>query len=375
MNRKDFIKVCSLLGISIPAMGLISSCTSQEKDQNSNQSSKNNTEVLIIGAGAAGLSAAYLLKKQGIGVKILEAKEDFGGRMMVDKSFTDFPLNYGAEWLSNEGWQKDELQKIADKPDAELNNKLFNDFPDQKFYKYSWYDFFKDYIINNLKNDIEYKAIVSQIDYHGEKVKATTENGTVYTAEKLIVTTPPSVLKSKKIAFLPALPKNKLDALDKLNCWGGFRAYVKLKAAIGCDWEEVAYNLHGQKIYYNASYKQDSSNHIVGVIAIGSYADAYHLNQQDLKNHILKELDAKYNNKATPNFLDLTYHNWDKDPYALGSYVSDFQPSTDFENLNNHIDNKLFFAGDSYTNGKQYGKVHIAAQSAKIAVAEILEIS
>ena len=60
-----------------------------------------NEMVLIIGAGAAGLSAAYTLEYLGIDYKILEASHDFGGRVkeLPAGSFVDVPVDTGAEWI------------------------------------------------------------------------------------------------------------------------------------------------------------------------------------------------------------------------------------------------------------------------------------
>ena len=53
----------------------------------------------IIGAGAAGLYAAYLLRQQGIDCRIFEAADRYGGRLGKLEGFADYPLDLGAEWL------------------------------------------------------------------------------------------------------------------------------------------------------------------------------------------------------------------------------------------------------------------------------------
>ena len=42
-----------------------------------------NKNVIIVGGGCAGLSAAYHLHKKGYGVEVYEAQERFGGRMGI----------------------------------------------------------------------------------------------------------------------------------------------------------------------------------------------------------------------------------------------------------------------------------------------------
>jgi monoamine oxidase len=59
-----------------------------------------NTEIIIIGAGAAGLAAARLLLNKGKQVIILEASSRIGGRVLTEKlkGFTG-PLEMGAEFI------------------------------------------------------------------------------------------------------------------------------------------------------------------------------------------------------------------------------------------------------------------------------------
>ena len=63
-----------LLGIGVP---LFSTYSSSKKNHILSSSNK----VIIIGAGAAGLSTTYLLNQKGIQVQILEASATYGGRM------------------------------------------------------------------------------------------------------------------------------------------------------------------------------------------------------------------------------------------------------------------------------------------------------
>ena len=55
--------------------------------------------IAIIGAGAAGLYAGYLLRQQGIDCRIFEAAGRYGGRLGKLEGFADYPLDLGAEWL------------------------------------------------------------------------------------------------------------------------------------------------------------------------------------------------------------------------------------------------------------------------------------
>jgi len=61
------------------------------------------TDVIIIGAGMAGLSAALALKARGIDSLILEAQDHAGGRARTVTTRTGTPVDLGAHWLHGEG--------------------------------------------------------------------------------------------------------------------------------------------------------------------------------------------------------------------------------------------------------------------------------
>jgi oxygen-dependent protoporphyrinogen oxidase len=58
-------------------------------------------QVIVVGAGIAGLTAAYCLAKTGIRVKVLESSSRVGGRMTTDE-VNGFLLDRGAQFLSSE---------------------------------------------------------------------------------------------------------------------------------------------------------------------------------------------------------------------------------------------------------------------------------
>ena len=55
--------------------------------------------VLVIGAGIAGLSAAWHLREAGVAATVLEARDRIGGRVWTDRDFAGFPVEFGAELI------------------------------------------------------------------------------------------------------------------------------------------------------------------------------------------------------------------------------------------------------------------------------------
>ena len=56
-------------------------------------------KVIVIGAGIAGLSAAYHLKQAGVEATVLEARDRIGGRVWTNRDFADIPVEFGAELI------------------------------------------------------------------------------------------------------------------------------------------------------------------------------------------------------------------------------------------------------------------------------------
>lgn len=59
-------------------------------------------DVVVLGAGVAGLSTAHALVDTDLDVLVLEARDRLGGRVHTDRSFAGFPLEFGAEFVHGE---------------------------------------------------------------------------------------------------------------------------------------------------------------------------------------------------------------------------------------------------------------------------------
>jgi monoamine oxidase len=68
-------------------------------------------DVIVVGAGAAGIAAARWLKRQLREVIVLEARNRLGGRAFTDTRTTAYPIDLGCEWLHSA--DRNPLTKIA----------------------------------------------------------------------------------------------------------------------------------------------------------------------------------------------------------------------------------------------------------------------
>lgn len=156
-------------------------------------------KVIIIGAGAGGLSAGYLLAQQGTDFEILEASENYGGRIKINQEFADFTIPLGAEWIETNLGIFDE---IVNDDSVQLNIETIRDRPDRKFVNYSWFQFFEDNVVPSVKDKISFNSEVLHVDFSGDKINVITSSKN-YEADKVIISVPLMMLKKERISFNP----------------------------------------------------------------------------------------------------------------------------------------------------------------------------
>ncbi len=387
MTRKEFVKICGLLGLSIPFQASLAS----GKSAHYGNTTDFKGDVLIIGAGAAGLTAGHLLNQQGIDFQIIEASPVYGGRMKRTLDFVDFPVPLGAEWLHV---KRDIFKEIVNDPAIKITTKTKSyhtnvDFGwyegrkvsirklgfkiDQKFIDSSWLDFFEQYIIPSIQAKIKFNQVVEAIDYSQDKVLVNTIDE-AFTADKIIITAPVKILQNGAISFTPPLPNDKLNAISKVTVWDGFKAFIEFSekfypAAVGFN---IKPQTAGQKLYYDASYGQNSTRQVLGLFTVGSGTLPYRqLSDKALIEYMLEELDGIFAGQASANYINHISQNWNNEPFAQGAYVNDHENWRRIRTLGKSVANKLFFAGTAYTIGNDWGSVHTAARSAIRSVSEI----
>ncbi len=364
MNRKDFIKICSILGIGIPIQSSLKSCN--KDDKTSNFSGK----VIIIGAGAGGLSAGYLLNQQGIDFQILEASAIYGGRMKINTDFTDFPIPLGAEWLETDTGI---FQEIVNDSSIQVDVETIPDGEDRKFINYTWFNFFEEYIVPSIQDKIVYNTPVQSINYSSDEIVITTQNNE-YKADKVIVSTPLKILQDKIISFTPALPQEKRDVISNTRIWEGFKAFIEFSDNFYDDGHlfQISPETDGQKLYYNAAFGQNTTKNILGLFTVGTPAQDYITRSgNELRDFILNELDSIFSNQATPNYIQHITQNWNEEPFIRAGYMTDHANWQMARILGDSVANKIYFSGGAYTDGNDWVSVHTAAQSAKRVVEEI----
>src|ERR1700731_3656518 len=90
MTRRDFLSVSAgLAAVPVAGAGAWGALLPREAD------------IVVIGAGAAGIAAARRIMAANRKVVVLEATGQVGGRCLTDISTFDVPFDRGARWMHN----------------------------------------------------------------------------------------------------------------------------------------------------------------------------------------------------------------------------------------------------------------------------------
>jgi monoamine oxidase len=343
------------------------------------------------------MASAYLLAQQGIDFQILEAAPTYGGRIKHNTTFADFSIPLGAEWLHvdrseltaivnndavnittvTQGYQGSDT--IGHYEDGDYSTDTISSwgssFIDQKFIGSSWLDFFETYIVPSIQSKFIFNTEVTAINYQDTKVTLTANGGETFEADKVIVAVPLKVLQNNRINFTPSLSSSKQQAIQNAPIWGGIKVFIEFTTKFYPVFLEFADSetANGQRIYYDAAYGQNSTKHILGLFAVGQQAEQYqNLSGNAQRDYILNELDAVFKGAATQNYVNHIVQNWNNDPFIGAAYLADNASSSISSILSTSINNKVYFAGDAYTQEDDWSAVHNAVRSARDAAAELL---
>jgi len=361
-------------------------------------------EVIIIGAGAAGLAAARILEAAGTTYQILEAEDHYGGRVQKDETFADFPIDLGAEWIHTHKSILNELLEIpGDEPEMEtflyrpmdiylLSGSDYTKYPEAelevfyasyieeyKFKSATWYDYLSDYFAEGVRSQIVYNTRVTELDYSGEQVAVMTEEGSIYAADQVILTVSVGVLQFGSLRFLPELPTAKKEAIDSVEFLPGFKLFMKFDQRV---YPEVisCSTPSGEKTFYDAAYQKDSEDHVLALISTGASAQRYYeLGDTDATvQAVLDELDPVWDGAASAHYTgEYLYMDWGTPVTTQGTWTSNRAGQDIHEQLTAPLADKIFFAGEtykvddpSYMRGAVHGAILSGYASADAVLAE-----
>lgn len=389
MTREEFIKISTKLGLGLAVMpSLFSSCQKEELTK------QFNGKVIIIGAGASGLLAAYTCWQNDIEFEVLEANATFGGRVKIDRDFADFPIDIGAEWihtdpaifsrmLKNENAIGEialtpyELQEIKAYQDGKLTDWSIGQhtYGEFKFSTSTWLEFFENFVVPSIVSSIRYNTIVESVNY-GESLEVVTSQGT-YSGDKVIVTVPLNILKSNLITFNPGLPADKINAINSTNMPDGIKVFIKFKEKFYPEMLSMGginEFINDGRLYYDAAFKKDSNENVLALFNVGGNASELTSIEKDIDliQTILAELDEVFDGKASENYISHIAQNWSNEPFIQGAYSFYGNNANDLiDRISLPVNEQVYFAGEAL-NKEEWSTVHGAALNGRNLIEDII---
>jgi monoamine oxidase len=361
--------------------------------------------TIIVGAGVAGITAAYALLQHGVtDFVILEAAKVPLGRLkeLKPSNWTNFPIDLGAEFIHtdpsilaeivNDTSVAINITTISFKPDyfewdgTAMYKTPYPEPNDHKFVNYSWYNFFSDYLLPDVVNQIVYGCNVKNVQWTNSSSNVTCENGQYFLGGKVIVTAPILFYYWRDIDFDPDLPQEFLDASHVPYFASGLKIFLSFREkfypqsfSVDADYLNLEYE-ESDRFFYDATYGQTSDDHIMGIFVVGEVASRFvSLSNSEIIEASLSDLDTIFGNStASNNFIKGTVHNWKKEQFIGGAYS--FYQTGDcqaIDVLRVPIERQLFFAGEAIPNADtdySNGFVHGAALSGRRAALDTLNI-
>lgn len=432
----------------------------------------NNADILIIGAGTAGLMAAHTLSKAGKKVIVLEARGRAGGRIhtLNDGRFSKY-VELGAEFIHGnlpvtsqllkeagvshhstagefwnyrngefskdhefiEGWDK-LMQALNElKEDMTIGDFLLERFDGDKHQQmrtsvtrfvsgYDTADPFRvsafalreewggedeesqgrtndgygkmiGYLVQDAERNgmqLHLNTIVREIHYGNGKVKAISDKGIVFSAEKAVIALPLGVLQGDNdtesaITFQPDIPDYK-KAFEQI----GFGAIVKIllefKDAFwkreevtelaGESLEKLGFIISDQEIPTWWTQYPDEPAILTGWLGGPPAKKRKYFSNNELLERGLQSLADIFKlseNELKDNLMAWEVVNWTIDPFTLGSYVYDTIDSHKARQiLTKPIENTIYFAGEFVYEGQAMGTVEAALTSGLDVAKKIL---
>lgn len=251
-------------------------------------------------------------------------------------------------------WDGQQYEKVS----QAQNDFMYKFMPESKFKNSTWYDFVNENIAKEVKHKIEFNSPVTAINYSEEKVQVKTKDGTIHTADKVLVTVSIGVLKSNHITFTPDLSKERKDAINSIIFHPGFKLVMKFREKFYPDainWTVDS----GEKVFYDIAFKKEAQSNILGFLATGESVEAYYKleSEKAIVQSIIAELDKIYNGKASESYTgEYILENWGQHQFTMGTWTQAFQEKkSELKILNQPLDKKVYFAGEINDTYQQMG--------------------
>ncbi|MBP7533290.1 MAG: FAD-dependent oxidoreductase [Chitinophagales bacterium] len=236
---------------------------------------------------------------------------------------------------------------------------------------------------NTVLPNVLYNKQVTAINYSGNGVTVTDQNGTNYVGNAVVLSVPLPILQDGDISFTPALPTTKLNAINGLEMGAGMKIVLKFTNAF---WNtaqmfDLLCKGYTTECWVPAKVKTGATINVLHCFIMGERAEYMSAQGNNAINIALAELNSIFGgNLATNNFDEGYIIDWWTEPFIRGAYSYPIEgsypnsgPPTGINKrqiLAQPINNKVFFAGEA-TNNNHPSTVHGALETGARVAEEI----
>lgn len=244
-------------------------------------------------------------------------------------------------------------------------NESFPQFPGKHTILTHGYGIILKHLAEGL--DIRLGIEVDAIDYSGKIISVTTKNGQTFTGDKVVITVPIALLKSESISFVPLLPAEKTEAINRLGA--GLIEKVILSFP-RCFWHKYSQktdsfgHIPNSKenrgfcgIFYDLSTKKPvgkkkmtGNGHVLMTVLAGQAAiEAQSMDDKEIVTRCMDLLKSLFPTEKVPEPLDSIVTRWGQEPFSKMAYsfVAKEGTGEDYTILSNDVNKKLYFAGEA----------------------------
>lgn len=319
---------------------------------------------------------------QGAGQTLFQINDSFGSYPGTDMSvlqyLTDFPLEdrfieIANAIIANEyGTSLNRLGMFALKEaEAQYSSGLEGYFLKEG----SVWDVFS-LAFKEVIDGVQLNQVVNNIDATGEQVIVSTQGGQSFSADRVLLTVPITILQDGLINILPALPADKTAAIDSISMGNGLKVLLRFSSPF---WKPDTGSIIGGTVvpeYWVSTQGKQTTAHVLTAFVMGEKAESLAgLSDQQIQEAILNELQAMYPEETvTSNCIGVLVKNWADEPFIKGAYsFPNPESAGQREILARPEHGKIFFAGEATNFNGHLATVHGAMESSYRACKEILE--
>ena len=283
----------------------------------------------------------------------------------VDQSFEEVFKSLYPEYIDDRLWKFMLSAYLEFDTGADISQLSSLDFYDDESFSgndviiTNGYDKIADYLAQGI--DIRLNNAVEVIDYSSERVVVSTSEST-FEADYVIITVPLGVLKNNIITFSPALPQEKLDAIDNVKMSAVNKFLLLFNTTFWNDnLQYFGYTADekGKFNYFLNLNKFATGSNALMTFAFGNYGILTEsMSDNEIIDLILTHLRNIYGS-SVPSPINMLRTKWNTNVHTFGSYsfASNNTRSSDFDILGQKVGNSLFFAGE-HTSKDYRGTVH-----------------